>query len=188
MTDRELLTAYVEARDADSLGTLLARYQDSLLRFVSRLLGDADAAQDVVQETFLEAARHPKRLLRVDSCHNWLLRVARNRSVDYLRKEIRRRKHTEASAPTRTQARTQTDDLQPTAPLESAERRQVTRDAIDHLPPRQKEVLLLRIEAGKSYREIAEITGLSPTNVGYILHNTMKELSTRLATLGGKDA
>ena len=49
-------------------------------------------------------------------------------------------------------------------------------------------MLLLRIEAGKSYREIAEITGLSPTNVGYILHNTMKELSTRLATLGGKDA
>ncbi len=188
MTDRELLLAYVEARDADSLGTLLARYQDSLLRFVARLLGDADAAQDVVQETFLEAARHPKRLLNVDNCQNWLLRVARNRSVDHLRKETRRRRHTEASAPTRTRELAATELASTTSPLERDERRTKTRAAIDALPPRQKEVLLLRIEAGKSYREIAEIIGLSPTNVGFILHRTMRDLSTRLATLGEKDA
>ena len=186
MTDRELLLAYVEARDADSLGVLLGRYQDSLLRFVSRLLGDPHAAQDVVQETFIEAARHPKRLLRVDSCHNWLLRVARNRSVDFIRKESRRRRHTEAAAALRP------EELDATAIPAVAAERDETRDrmraAIDRLPPRQKEVLLLRVEAQKSYREIAEIAGLSPTNVGYILHRTMKQLSAELAPREGRDA
>ena len=186
MTDRELLLAYVEARDADSLGVLLRRYQDSLLRFVSRLLGDSHAAQDVVQETFLEAAKHPRRLLRVDSCHNWLLRVARNRSVDLLRKETRRRRHTEAAAALRSEEETE-ERASPAFAAERAESCQAMRIAIDHLPPRQKEVLLLRVEAGKSYREIAEITGFSPTNVGYILHRTMKDLSARLAPREGRN-
>jgi RNA polymerase sigma-70 factor (ECF subfamily) len=184
MTDRELLLAYVELRDAASLGVLLERHQDSLLRFVSRLLGDPHAAQDVVQETFLEAARHPQRLLRVDSCQNWLLRVARNRSVDWLRKETRRRRHTEAAA---LRSESSSEDAGPAASSERAERCAAMRREIDRLPPRQKEVLLLRIEAGKSYREIAEITGYSSTNVGYILHRTMKDLSARLAPGEGRN-
>jgi len=183
MTDRELLLAFVERRDADSLGALLARHQDSLLRFVSKLVGDPHAAQDVVQETFLEAARHPRRLLAVESCQNWLLRVARNRSVDWLRKETRRRRHTEAAA---LRSESTSEESSPAAASERSERCAAMRAAIDALPPRQKEVLLLRIEAGKSYREIAEITGFSSTNVGYILHRTLKDLSARLAPGEGK--
>ncbi len=185
MTDRELLLAYVDARDAESLGTLFGRYQESLLRFVARLLGDPSAAQDVVQETFIEAARHPKRLLRVDSCHNWLLRVARNRSVDFMRKETRRRRHTEAAASLRQEA--EPEAASPAARAERDESCRAMRAAIDRLPPRQMEVLLLRVEEGKSYREIAGITGFSPTNVGYILHRTMKDLSAQLAPREGKD-
>jgi len=182
MTDKELLLAYVETRDAEPLGALLARYQESLVRFVSRFLGDPEAAQDVVQETFLEAARHPRRLLKVDDCHNWLLRVARNRSVDFIRRESRRRRHTEAAARERRGAGTAADQ-----PLVAEERRACTRAEIDRLPPRQREVLLLRIEEGKSYREIAEIIGTTPTNVGVILHRTMGVLATRLAPIGGED-
>ncbi|MGA1781585.1 MAG: RNA polymerase sigma factor, partial [Planctomycetota bacterium] len=66
-------------------------------------------------------------------------------------------------------------------------RRACTRAEIDRLPPRQREVLLLRIEEGKSYREIAEIIGTTPTNVGVILHRTMGVLATRLAPIGGED-
>ena len=72
MTDQDLLHAYVDLRDVDSLGTFLGRYQESLVRFVANYLQDDTVAQDIVQETFLRVARHPKRLFDVTSCHNWL--------------------------------------------------------------------------------------------------------------------
>ena len=43
--------------------------------------------------------------------------------------------------------------------------------------------MLLKVQEGKSYREIAEITGLTTTNVGYLIHQAMKTLKTRLEDL-----
>ena len=179
MTDQDLLRAYVEGRDVDSLSLFLNRYQDSLLRFVAKLLGDQDAAQDVVQETFLQVARHPKRLLKVDSCHNWLLRVARNIGIDHLRRLARLRRHAQAVSD---KAAAQERERQQLA-AESVEREEVrerVRGQIELLKPRYRELLLLKVQEGKSYKEIAEITGLTVTNVGYLLHQAMKALSSRL--------
>jgi RNA polymerase sigma factor (sigma-70 family) len=179
MTDQELLRAYAESSDRESLCAFVTRYQGSLVRFAGRLLGDREAAQDVVQEAFLQVARHPWRLLGVDSCHNWLLRVTRNLGVSRIRRDSRARKHTEAFAAQATaEATTRSQD--PVAALEREEVRTKVREAIHRLPPRYREVLLLKVEEEKSYREIAEITGLTVTNVGYLLHRAMKELSTRL--------
>lgn len=178
MTDQELLRAYVDGRDVDSLAVFVTRYQNSVLRFVARLLGDNDAAQDVVQETFLRVAEHPKRLLRVDSCHNWLLRVARNIGMDHIRRVTRTRRHRDQVA--RLAARTAADRaavIEPAARLEAEELHTRVRAEIDGLPHRQRELLLLRVQEKKSYKEIAEITGLTATNVGYILHQAMKSLS-----------
>ena len=179
MTDQELLRAYAESSDRESLGTFLTRYQGSLVRFAGRLLGDADAAQDVVQETFLQVARHPTRLLEVENCHNWLLRVVRNIGISRIRHDARARKHAEAfmeqataTAAERTEAAALT--------LEAEEARAKVRAAIGRLQPRYREVILLKIQEEKSYKEISEITGLTVTNVGYMLHRAMKELTARL--------
>jgi RNA polymerase sigma-70 factor (ECF subfamily) len=179
MTDQELLRTYAESRDADSLGAFVARYQGSLVRFAGRLLGDADAAQDVVQETFLQVARYPKRLLGVHSCHNWLLRVARNIGVSRIRRDSRARKHAEAFRETARQRAESHAQAQAQA-LETEEVRAQVRAQIDRLSPRYREVLLLKVQEEKSYREIAEITGLTVTHVGYLLHQAMKDLTRRL--------
>jgi RNA polymerase sigma-70 factor (ECF subfamily) len=68
----------------------------------------------------------------------------------------------------------------PDAALVEAETREMVFRAIDSLRPRAREVVLLKVQEGKSYREIAEITGLSATNVGYILHHAMKALAGKL--------
>jgi len=180
MTDRELLRAYTESSDAECLGVFLTRYQSSLVRFARRLLGDPEAAQDVVQEAFLQVARYPRRLLEVDSCHNWLLRVVRNLGVSRIRRDARARKHTEAYAGTLREAGAEEAAEGVSGALEAEEVRCRVRAAIDRLSPRYREVLLLKVEEEKSYRDIAEITGLTVTNVGYLLHRAMKELSVRL--------
>ncbi|MEM7167158.1 MAG: RNA polymerase sigma factor [Planctomycetota bacterium] len=182
MTDRELLTAYVMHGDEKSLGTFMGRYQDSMFRFVSRLLGDPNAAQDVVQQAFVQVIRHPKRLLSVDCCHNWLLRVARNLGVDHLRRTARQRRVTE-TLQTLTPAATDKEPAHEAA-VEQRELLDLVYCEIERLSPRHRELLLLRVQEKKTYREIAEITGLSATNVGFLLHQAMKTMTQRLRGVG----
>ena len=54
---------------------------------------------------------------------------------------------------------------------------------IDRLRPKLKEVMLLKVQESKSYREIAEITGLTVTNVGYLVHQAMQALKLKLKDL-----
>ena len=178
-TDRELLRAYADARDVDSLGAFVNRYQEPLLRFASKFLKDGEAAQDVVQETFLTVARNPRRLLDVESCHNWLLRVARNIGITHLRRGARLKRHATTIAG-RAAVEAAERDRREAAALEREEAHARVRVEIDRLSPRHRELVLLKVEEGKSYKEIAEITGLSATNVGYLLHTAMKTLAQRL--------
>ncbi len=179
MTDQDLLRAYAESADTDSLGVFVGRYQNTLMRFAARFLHDVDAAQDVVQETFLVVARHPKKVLAVDSPHNWLLRVARNLGIDHLRRTARARKYAlESAAPATAVAEERQEAA--TCAVEREEMRRRVREEVDKLTPRYRELILLKVQEEKSYQEIAEITGLTVTNVGYLLHHGMKALARRL--------
>lgn len=182
MTDQDLLRAYVESRDTSSLGVFFGRYEVSLLRFAGKLLGDHDRAQDIVQETFLQVARFPTKLDGVESCHNWLLRVARNIGITHLRRDARARRHSERVGE-RTAAEGNDVTTSRQTALERSEVKLRVRMEIEKLSPRHRELLLLKIEENKSYKEIAEITGLTATNVGYLLHMAMKELTRRLEPL-----
>lgn len=179
MTDQELLRAYLDRRDVDCFDRFVRRYQSSLVRFAAKLLGDPDAAQDVVQEAFLRVARHPRRLLGVDSCHNWLLRVVRNVGVDHVRRASRYRKHAEQAAAVRDRHAIDHQES-PAAGLERAETRALIEKEVGRLKPIQRELFWLKVSEGKSYREIAEITGMTATNVGYHLHQVLRTLAHRL--------
>ena len=180
MTDRDLLLAYSKSSDAESLGAFMRRYQDSLTRFASRFLGDPEVAQDVVQETFLQVARHPARLLDVENCHNWLLRVARNIGITQIRKRERARRHAEALGRRIAAEGGAAREDGAARAVEDEEVRARVHAEIARLSPRHREVLLLKVQEEKTYREIAEITGMSVTNVGFILHQAVKTLSRRL--------
>ncbi len=181
MTDRTLLEAYADTGDSECLGIFLKRYETSLIRFVSNFLGDEGIAQDIVQETFLKVARRPGKLLGVRSFHNWLLKVARNQSIDHLRRVIRQRRHSSRLQQEASSQAAQADTAIET--LEYSERSARVRMDIDRLRPKLKEVMLLKVQESKSYREIAEITGLTVTNVGYLVHQAMQALRSSLRDL-----
>ena len=180
MTDQELLLAYEQSRDVKSLGTFVERYQNALLRFAYHMLSDDSLAQDVVQEAFLRVARNPHRLLKVDNCHNWLIRIVRNICIDHIRKAARRRKAMNELAARAVALGDDALESQPGVSLEREEMCKMVHNAIAALKPRYRELVILKVQEGKSYREIAEITGLSATNVGYLLHQAMKALSLKL--------
>ena len=181
LTDRTLIEAFADSGDTESLGVLLQRYETSLVRFVTNFLGDRDTAQDIVQETFLRVAKRPRKLLGIQSIHNWLLRVARNLSIDHLRRLSRQRKHSRTlmEQTARERAAVEPADKK----LGRAVRRDRVRTEINQLRPRLKEIMLLKIQEARTYREIAEITGLTVTNVGYLVHQAMQTLKLKLKDL-----
>ncbi|HLX62900.1 MAG TPA: sigma-70 family RNA polymerase sigma factor [Planctomycetota bacterium] len=164
----------------------VGRHESALLSFASAFLRDETLAQDVVQEAFLRAARDPHRLLKVQdnaaSGRNWLLKVVRDLSIDSLRK-----KATERRALTGMAAIAEKSVHGPEVAMEAREQAQTARAAIDRLRPRLRELLILKVREQKSYKEIAEITGLSVTNVGFLLHQAMQELQKEVRASETRD-
>jgi RNA polymerase sigma-70 factor (ECF subfamily) len=150
------------------------RFERPLTLYASRLLGDAEAARDVVQETFLRLCVQDRAALE-PRLAEWLFTVCRNKALDVLRKESRMTRLSEEQVLGCVSA-------DPT-PSEAAERRDAAArvlDLLETLPPNQQEVIRLKFQNGFSYQEISRISGHSVSNVGYLIHIGLKTLRGRL--------
>jgi RNA polymerase sigma-70 factor (ECF subfamily) len=158
----------------EALNVLVATYEGALLRHAARLTGNAAAAEDVVQNAFIKLIRRWQGPLDPSPpLAGWLYRVVHNEAVDHVRSEARRQELHASQARDR--------DPQPAAeaapPAEPSERAAAAAAALARLPERERLLVTLKVYEDKSYREIAEIAGLSVGNVGFILHHAMKKLA-----------
>lgn len=147
------------------MGRVSARFQEiydahypSIFRYLDRLSGDRDLAADLVQEAFVRLYRRGSLPDRPDL---WLVTVALNLFRDDLARR-RRREHLQV---VRSEEMTPPDLPSPLEAAETGERRARVRRALDTLPERDRELLLLRAE-GYAYRDLAEILGLHMASVG----------------------
>ena len=165
--------------DVTAFEQILGRYEKPLLRFVTRYRGGhgLDGTEDVVQEVFLRFLKDARNLERVENISAWLYRVARNLAIDKAKKETRMDKRHRLTAAPEVQA--------PATPeAEKEEVAGIVTEKLLRLPPNQRDVLILKVQEGKSYREISEITGLTSSNVGYLIHQGLKALASDLRTAG----
>jgi len=154
-----------------------ARYEGPLLRYAARLCRDPDAAQDIVQESFIKLFKNwNEEFSASPALSSWLYRVTHNCAVDYMRKQARR--HLLHSR----QAGEQRHFTPPDRGewFRISEQAEQAARALDALSLRERQLVVLKVYEEKSYREISEITGLSTGNVGYILHHAMKKLAASL--------
>lgn len=179
-TDHDLLHAW-HAGDATAFTALVTRHQAALLRHARGLLGPGGGYEDVVQEVFLKLAR--ERLMPpagggegAGQLASWLHTVTRNACMDTLRSESRRRARERSVATT--EAAPGGQQL-----VEAEDTRARVERAIEDLPVDQREVLVLRLLAGRSYGEIAEVTGKKVGTVGWLISEGVKALSVSLASL-----
>lgn len=158
-----------------TLAELVVRHRGEILRYLVRLLGDPEEAEDACQETFLRAHRALGRLGPVTNSRAWLYRIATNSGLNAARSRSRRR------------ARAIDVDLD-TLPADagaSPERReqfQSVRGAVEALPPRQRAALMLRQFQGLDYAEIAAALGGNQEAARANVYQALKKLR---ATLGG---
>jgi RNA polymerase sigma-70 factor (ECF subfamily) len=166
---------------ASQMEAIVAEFETPLLRYAARIAGSASYAEDVVQNTFVKLFRNWKKGTRPTArLKAWLYRVVHNEAVDLVRRESRlsllHARHAEQKAAECPDGHN--------CPDRAADRLQVVFQCIQKLPALERQVLLLRIEEGLSYREISDVTGRTEGNIGCILHNAVKTLAARAKILG----
>lgn len=158
---------------AQWIAEALARHEQPLLRYALKLLGgDHERARDVVQEAFLNLCEQQRAAVE-SHLAPWLFRVCRNRAIDLRRKEHR----------VETMQQEDAADPQP-GPAQLIEQREGASQVIQilaSLPESHREAVYLRFQSGLSYKEIAEVTGHSVSNVGVMLHSAVKKIREHLA-------
>ena len=152
------------------------QFESMLTGYAYNLTGDLEMARDVVQDTFIKLHSQDPARLEGPGLKAWLFTVCRNRALDLMRR--RRRIVSLEDFPM--------DHL--TDPAPSPDRQAADQDettlvlqTFKRLPHNQAEVLRLKFQNDLSYQEIAEITGLSASNVGFLIHIGLKRLRTLLA-------
>jgi RNA polymerase sigma factor (sigma-70 family) len=164
----------VPVEGGDWFASVVRQYEQPLVLFAARITRDLERARDVVQEAFLKLTLAERRDVEPHVAE-WLYTVCRNKSLDIRRKEKRIAPLAEGSL----ERETATD----TPPAEVMERNETADEALrlmGRLPENQQEVIRLRFQHGMSYQQISEVTGLSVSNVGFLLHTGLKTLRERM--------
>ena len=145
-----------------------------LTRYAHSLVHDFEAARDAVQETFLRLMSEPRDKVE-DHLRPWLFRVCRSRVIDRQRKEKRMQPLDEIAL-----ERTAGPVATPAVAMEEAESASAVLALVNALPPLQREMIRLKFQQDLSYREIAEVTGRTVTNVGVTIHKAIQNRQKRL--------
>jgi RNA polymerase sigma-70 factor (ECF subfamily) len=150
----------------------LRQHEAPLLRYAASLVGES-RAQDVVQDAFLRLCAQPFEKVS-NHLAAWLFTVCRNRALELRRAERR------LSPIEEEDDMTESPDSGPLAKVERAEDVTRLRAAMQALSSRERELLRLKVEAGLSYKDIAQVTNLSVSNVGFILHTAIARIREQL--------
>jgi RNA polymerase sigma-70 factor (ECF subfamily) len=172
--------ARLQRGEMDALGSVMARYQHRLYRFLHRMLQDSVAADDVFQQTWLRVIEKIDRYDARRQFDAWLFSVARNLAIDYLR--IRRSSSLDAVDETGIAPidRLETSSLSQLDKLLEFERGALLATAVAKLPVIHREVLTLRFEEDMKLEEIAEVAGIPISTVKSRLGRALESLRGKL--------
>jgi len=180
MTDDELL-ARLAGGDRGSLDELFKRYRLLAYRVAHRLLGNEADALDAVQDGFVKALTHLSGFQGRSTFKTWLLRVVSNAALDLGRQRGRREVLSlDAVRPGEHEHVDLLTVENASAGLERADMRQALDQALAMLPEAQRRTFVLHADAELSYREVAEVLGISVGTVMSRLYYARQKLRVHL--------
>lgn len=181
--DEEEVLAGCLAGDESAWRTLIIRYENMVYSIARRVAGGA--AADAAQETFLRVFRKLHTFRRGAKFSSWLYRVAYNAAVDVAHKRgaLADPPDEEDSFPEKAYEGPGPDDL-----AASAEEAALAREALKAVRPEYRQVLELYYLFGKSYEEVAAVTGLPLGTVKSHIHRGKAAVLNELARRGVVDA
>lgn len=177
-TDEELLARAAEG-DAEAFGPLVQRHGGAVFRYLLRMMGSTEPAEELLQDTFVAAFAARRQYRGTGSARAWLMAIARNRARNALRDEART--VVDAEAVTAELERLPSTRGTPEDEVLRWELRGEIAAALASLPPACREAVVLRDVEGFSYPEIAEITGATEGAARVRVHRGREQLQELLA-------
>lgn len=176
-----VLVVRARAGDRQAFGELVTRYMRRAYYAALGLTGSHDDALDLSQEAFARAFRARASLDPDGSFYAWLYQIVRRLCFNHIRDSRTRRERLQQATPwLADEAGRRAAAADPARNAERAELRARLEKAIDALPEREREVLVLREFEGLRYREIAELLGIPIGTVMSRLYAARKDLSEQL--------
>jgi len=157
--DAEILKRFRDG-DETAFDEMVRRYRSDVYRMAYRLTRTHGEADDVAQETFVRAYTALPAFRGESAIRTWLLRITTNLSLNVLQSaRVARHEGIDVEAAARPSAGAGAPAFEAETALLINERRKRLRPAIAALPPRQRATLLLRVEEGLKFKEIARMMG-----------------------------
>jgi RNA polymerase sigma-70 factor (ECF subfamily) len=187
-SDEELLLSYRSQRDGGIFEELVHRYERELFAYLRHYLGNAEMAEDVFQQTFLQVHLKCEQFEPGRKVRPWLYTIATNQAIDYRRRNRRHRLGTlnptaypnaveEAHGLSELLGSAQTG---PADNAESAEENLALRQAVDALAEKSREVVSLVYFQGLKYGEAAEVLSIPVGTVKSRMHAALLALTHAL--------
>lgn len=170
------MNQYGDVSQGDWIRAAVEKYERPLVRYALGLVNDLDRARDAVQDTFLRLCSAEQGRVEAHLAE-WLFTVCRHRVIDAYRKDARCQPLDDMNL-----VDLPSKDPSPADLVEQQEAADEASKALRHLSANQQEVVRLKFQHDLSYEEISRITGLSVSNVGFLLHTALKKLRTRFQT------
>jgi RNA polymerase sigma-70 factor (ECF subfamily) len=171
--------------DRQAYAILYERYNQSVLSYLYRMLGNVEDVEAVGQEVFLRAFRFASTYRYPQKLSTWLFTIARNLAIN----AARRRKRAPIRSATElglNGADESNDvlDVAAKATLDPAEREDISRllDALDELPQDQKEVIMMGVFQDMSYNEMEEVTGTKAVTLRSRMFHALRRLGKMVGT------
>jgi RNA polymerase sigma factor (sigma-70 family) len=180
----------VSAQSPETIEELFAALESPLLSYALRLTGGREIAEDLVQEAFMklhaqfEEVREPRR---------WLYRTVHNLALNHRRDSARTvslvATLADQSPESNQSQQTHETNVADESPLPDEQIARIegiglVRLSLASLDERSRELIRLKFNEDLSYRDISARTGISISNVGYILHHALKTIASELAKSG----
>ena len=162
MTDEQLVKAYAEGKN-EAFDILLKRHQEKVFNYILRVVKNEDIANDIFQETFVKAILTIKqgRYTENGKFPAWISRIAHNLIIDHFRQEKSENHQSADLEEIDILNRKELCEATIEDVLISDQIREDVKHLIMELPPLQREVLNMRYYQNLSFKEIAEMTGVS---------------------------
>lgn len=182
--DEVLMLRYKEG-DLSAFEVLLERYQQPLFNFVYKFCSDYHQSQDLVQEVFLRIIRTAKNYEARAKFTTYLYTVAHNICIDHLRRKKTRRTISmndplDAEGELTVEDTMKDERANPEREFQQENFAKALHDAVEQLPPEQKEVFLLREQMNLQFDEIAKIVGCLPSTAKSRMRYALQSLRQKL--------
>ena len=183
ITDAALIREYLAGKDK-AFEKLYRKYERPLYSFIYRFVGSRESAEDVFQQTWLKVIGALENYDERGKFGSWLFGIANNASLDLVRKKSTDKRDDYASEKMDHLPR---KEMIPDESVIHKEQSALLEKGIDALPREQKQVVLLRVYAEMSFKEIAAMIDAPLNTVLGRMHYAVKNLRKMIETAYGED-